>query len=90
LPLFADISLPSACAHDRYRGYIAFTIATMPARIASGSASQRSATSAKSGDFRAKSAKQDAKTSGTISGLASEDEDELEVTSGRGGSENWF
>jgi hypothetical protein len=34
----------------------------MPARSASGRLSQRSINSAKSGDFRAKSAKQDAKT----------------------------
>jgi hypothetical protein len=38
------------------------TIATMPARTASGKASQRSTSMAKSGDFWAKSAKQDAKT----------------------------
>jgi hypothetical protein len=38
------------------------TIAMMPARTASGKASQRSTTSAKSGDFRVKSAKQNAKS----------------------------
>jgi len=40
----------------------ALTIATIPARTASGSVSHRSTNSTKSGDFRAKSAKQDAKT----------------------------
>jgi hypothetical protein len=39
----------------------------MPARTASGSNSQCSATSAKSGDARARSAKQDAKTPGALS-----------------------
>ena len=38
----------------------AFTIATMPAQTASGSLSQRSAINAKSGELRAKSAKQNA------------------------------
>jgi hypothetical protein len=38
------------------------TIATMPARSAAGKSSQRSTSIAKSGDFWAKSAKQDAKT----------------------------
>jgi hypothetical protein len=38
------------------------TIAMIPARIASGKPSQRSATSARSADFSAKSAKQDAKS----------------------------
>jgi hypothetical protein len=42
---------------------VALTIATMPARTASGRLSQRFTNSAKSGDFRAKSAKQDAKFS---------------------------
>jgi hypothetical protein len=40
----------------------AFTIATIPARTGSGRPSQRSATNAKSADFRAKSAKQNAKS----------------------------
>ena len=51
---------------------LALTIATMPARIASGKTSQRSAISAKSGDFWAKSAKQDAKTTALFFGSESD------------------
>jgi hypothetical protein len=42
---------------------VALTIATMPARTASGSASQRPTSNAKSGDFSYNGAKRDAKHS---------------------------
>lgn len=48
-------------------GVAAFTIATMPARTASGRLSHRSTKRAKSADFRPKSAKQDAKSTGRCS-----------------------
>jgi hypothetical protein len=56
---------PAGCAR---------TIAMIPARIAAGRLSHRSATRAKSGDFRAKSAKQDAKSraSSAEDGIAKE------------------
>src|SRR5262249_32311206 len=53
-------------------GSAALTIATMPARTASGRSSQRSTSRAKSGDFRAKSAKQDAKTVSPLLSLSPE------------------
>jgi hypothetical protein len=56
LPQHTQLSRPSGV------GPATLTIATMPARTASGKASQRSTSRAKSGDFWAKSAKQDAKT----------------------------
>ncbi len=50
---------------------VARTIATMPARTASGSASQRSSSSARSGDFWLRNAKQDAKTPGSFAEVLS-------------------
>src|SRR5262249_8967797 len=60
--------LPPAAAADTHSAPPAPTPASapMPARTARGSAGQRSTTSAKSGDSRARSAKQDAKTSGVV------------------------
>jgi hypothetical protein len=62
---------------------LALTIATMPARTASGSASERWTISAKSADFWAKSAKQDAKSSGQRKGKQRDDSrDALEAMPG--------
>ena len=84
--------LPSACEStrcatvghflSRYPSLLdAFNIAIIPSRTASGRASQRSAISATSGDFSAKSAKQDAKTAASVFGSASDDIEELILAS---------
>jgi hypothetical protein len=59
-------------------------------RIASGWAPQRSAISAKSGDFCAKSAKQDAKTGAAFFGSASDDMVDLILAPRGAGVANWF
>jgi hypothetical protein len=62
----------------------------MPARTGRDRLSQRSATSAKSGDFWAKSAKQDAKTAASFFGSTLDDVDEMILASRWAGVAHWF
>jgi hypothetical protein len=66
------------------------TMATMPARKGSGSVSQRPTSRAKSVDFLARSAKHDAKTTASSSGLASDTMGGLELTAASVGLKHWF
>jgi hypothetical protein len=62
----------------------------MPARTASGRASQRSQTRARSGHFEAKSAKQAAKTAGPLAGAAAEGNAGIGLTSAAAGAGGRF